>query len=220
MSYYLETALLLTIMGAPLVAGLSRFKWLDTASRLIIVLLVVCFLTEAAATYLAISHGNNLPVYNISGFIQLSLICCYLEISTEGLMRNYHIGIAVAFATILYGILNMVYLQSWDTINTNFQAIAQTSIVVLGIAQLFKLSLSNMGQRIWNNSHFCFGTIITCYACCQLFYLLSYPSFSILLKGHTRWLDQVLLITNVLYSLCLVVIFFRYPKMNRNNGNQ
>jgi hypothetical protein len=219
MSYHLETALLLTVLVMPLVAALSRFRWLDSASKVLVGLVVVAFVTEVIATYSSLTKRSNILTYIISGFVQLLLVCLYLELSIGGWIRRYHIGTGIGLAASAYSIYSMLYLQGGDAINTNFQVIGQTTVILLGIVQLVRLVGSNWGWNIWNNPHFSFGIILISSSCCLLFYLLSYQTFSSLLHGNTKWLDLGLLYTNILGYLFISLIFFRYPKMIRSNGH-
>src|SRR3546814_7905475 len=91
-NYYLYLAITLIAAALPCWAGMLRFRLLDLPARIFFALMVTGLVTEILAFAVAKSRHNNMPVYNISGLVQVMLTCLYFNYAITAFRRKKEIG--------------------------------------------------------------------------------------------------------------------------------
>jgi len=129
------------------ITGIILYRRLDTALRFIVILLILTLVSEAASYILvkSESYGLRYTVFHVYNILQLLLITQFFIYA----IKPYHyrkLIIAASALCPLIGILNIIYLQPIDKLNTNmlmFESFAINSMALYFIYHTIK----NTGTR-------------------------------------------------------------------------
>lgn len=208
---YLSVLSLLTLLAA------WRFRQIDCATRMIAIFVWLGLITEIVAR-LEIRHSskpNNHPVYNISCLVEWFLICLYYNYSLSSLRRN-HTGWFLGFGGVIFGIVNLTYLQDITRMSSNFLFFECAGILSLSSYSIYKLVLIDGDNlQFQRKTHFWIPLILIFYQMSALWSWVAYAVY-VEVDTHATSLLLVLLLLNciITYS-ALFVILLLYPKMKR-----
>lgn len=144
--------------------GIYRFNRLDTPAKILAVLVCCALINESAAYYLARKYHNNLPLYAIYCLMEFGLLCLYFNKVIDVFIKK-NIGIYIAIAGILLGIINLVFIQSLNSLNSYFLFFEGLSVIGMSLFAFFRLLLKNDDLRLYKYPHFWFISILIFFWC-------------------------------------------------------
>lgn len=209
-------AFYLGIILASLICGLLRIKRIDTASKYIIILLACTLVSEYLASLFTRKYNNNMPVYHVYAPVQLFIVCLYFNYSI-GKFRQRHIGWYIGVASCIISILNTVFIQHMDTLNSHYLLFTGFVIISMSMYAFYEI-LENDDIGVPNNPHFWFSFILlffwsTTYVTWALYRILSKRMFEL-----AFYVGNILLNISTLMYLGFGLVFIFYPKNIKKIG--
>lgn len=192
------------------VIGLIKFRRLDQATRILILLLGLTIGSEGLAFSFAKRHVNNMPIYHFYSPIELFISSLYFNYSVPALRKN-NIGWYIGLIGIVAGFLNAKYLQPLTSFNSYFLLFEGFCILSLSLFAFYTI-LENEEFLIFKTPHF--------WICCimMFFWGVTYASWSLYNTLGTRKIEVIpyfgllLLAFNVINYLAFGIVFIFYPK--------
>ncbi len=194
--------------------AIFRFAKVDKATRALCCWIWLGVTTESLAWLWALRQGNNMPVYTISSFAELAIICSYFHFSQPDIGKK-KIGYLVVPAVTILGVLNLIYLQPIDQNNSNFVFLECLVFSIMGLYSIYRLLLAD-DIRLTQQTHFWIVLIFQFYQCGSLW---NWGFYNYMLRRHNDVLIvwQAIFITiNVIVYAGFALVLFLYPKMRRN----
>ena len=139
--------------------GFIRFKRVDLASKILVVLVCCGFINEIAAYYLAIKYHTNMALYTVYAFIEFGLLCLYFN-SVIDVFAKKNIGIYIAVGGIVLGVTNMIFVQHLDSLNSFFLLFESLMVIGMSLFAFFRLLLKHDSLTLYRYPHFWFISII------------------------------------------------------------
>lgn len=121
-------------------AGLSNFRTLSKADRLICLLLALTIIQESAATFMRLQYHNNFPTFHIYTPIEVSVIILYF-FEASGLKYKLLISSILIIVSISLSIINTIFFQPYNTFNSYFLLYEGCVVVSLSLMSFFRLLL-------------------------------------------------------------------------------
>lgn len=113
----------------------------------------ITFLTEAVAAYCNLRYHFNLYVYNIMGPVMMLFSSLYFSYSNAGLRRK-HIGWYVGAGGFVFTVINLMFFEPLDTLNSNFAALECVCMCALALAYFHSLYYKDYSYRLSRDPHF------------------------------------------------------------------
>lgn len=193
--------------------AIRRYKMVDKTTRYIFFWIWLGLLTEALG-YISIKlFQTNIPVYGVSSILEFILLCFYFNESVLPL-KEKNIGIILAAAGILLGILNALFLQPLPTVNSNFLFLECLVIVCLALYALYRMFVEP-DLKLWKETHFCFGCLIVFYECISLWNWGIYDYIGQFYPEKSMVLNVSLIAGNLLVYIFCGILIYLYPKMRQ-----
>lgn len=143
----------LVILALTVVQGFFRFRRLDEASKILVILLAVTTLSEFICLVRIENNLGKAPVYHIYSVIEIILTTAYF-LKT---IKSYHFFrlmlISIVVWTLL-GILNAVFLQPLNKFNSNYLLLESISIIAMSLYTLYKMLLNDTMYNVLKFPHF------------------------------------------------------------------
>ena len=133
-------------------SGLYKLKLIDSASKILLLLLCLTLASEISSHWAALVFKNNMFVYHVFAPIQLIVVGMYFDNILEGFKKKRKatiIGIIASFAAVL----NTVFFQPLQILNSNFLLLEGLIIMALAL-YTFQLILANESINIFQYRHF------------------------------------------------------------------
>lgn len=147
----------LALLTLSLLIGLRKYKILDTPSRIIVILLLVTLISESLSYVLAVKYSNNMPLYHFFNPIELSIIAIYYNYSIKT-FRKRNIGYIIAIIGTTGSILNSIFLQPIDTLNSYFLLFEGLLIIFMSLYSYIEI-FRDIDLYAITNPHFWFSSI-------------------------------------------------------------
>lgn len=145
------SVILLAISGS-----FVNFRSRDKASKIIVILLGLTFAAEAAAYIAADKLHANMFVYHIFAPIQLFILGKYFD---TAVFKKRKIGLITGIFGVVVAILNTIFLQPFQTLNSNFLLFEGLAIMAMAL-YAFQKFLINDRLDIYKYEHFWFILIL------------------------------------------------------------
>lgn len=196
------------------ITGVTLYRRLDKALRFIAILLVLTVISETAS-YILVElkeYGVRYSVFHIYSMLQLLLISLFFIFA----IKPYHY-LKLIFAGIVLcptiGIINIIYLQPLDRLNTNmlmFESFAINSMALYFIYYTIK----NTGTRnIFKNIHVRIALLLLVMWSSTFFF---WAFISVLFIGEWQYADTAshfFMIINILVYACLGILIYSTSKI-------
>ncbi len=198
------------VISIAMLIGLFRFKQLDIASRIIVGILMLDVINEVAAYFFAKKYHNNMPVYNINNIVELALIAFYFNAANRSLKRR-NIGIWIGLFSIVFGLINFIFLQSILVFSVSFLLFEGFCIIVLSLLAFYRFLLIHEDLQLYRFPHFWFASIFLFFWSITYLYWGLYPIVGAKISGMYIWL------ANIISFSAIALVFLFYPKMKITN---
>jgi hypothetical protein len=212
----LQFYLILSAITFALICGILQVKNLDKASRFFLTLIFVAFLSETLAFYASKTFKNNLPVYNTYSVLELTILSQYfISLKTIPVRKN---GYWIAIAILLLGVINALYVQPIDSLNSYFILIEGFCIIALSLYTFYKMLLYNERLNVFRYHHFRLISLLLFYWTLTYMTWGLYDIIAKYLKEYL-WLPfRFLLIANIIVYIGIGLTFISYKKEAAVNG--
>lgn len=190
--------------------ALFRFKVLDSATKYVCAWLWLGVLTEIIGQFSIWKYQSNLVIYSISAMLELLIICLYFNQSVARLKAKNR-GVVIAIIGLILGILNALFLQPLNSINSNFLFLECLIIVSLALYAIFRM-LIIQDIKLRKERHFWFASTFLFYQCCSIWYWGSYVTITTNYKDGAVYLTIANLLVNIIVYTSFAILFIKYPK--------
>jgi hypothetical protein len=195
------------------VIGLAKFGTLRNGAKMIVVLLGCTLLSEYMADLLARRYRNNMVVYHVYAPLHLFLVSLYFNQSISSFKRQ-HLGWYLGFASIAVGLINSLFFQPIEVLNSYYLLFAGFVIISMSLYAFYRI-LENDEIGTLNNPHFWFSFIL-------LFFwsvtYLNWAVYQILSKNVTEYMALVrfaLPLVSAITYFGFGLVFLFYPKKQK-----
>src|SRR5579872_3553381 len=147
------------ILGATI--GIVRYKNLDTAMCMIVMLLILSFVDELGS-YMAVIHGKYTAryiIFHIYGILQAFLFTAYFIYAIKPFRHRMMIAFSALFWPAI-GMLNIMFLQPFNELNSNMMMAESCSFTTLSLYYMYYLLKDERIENIFSFPHFWMTFII------------------------------------------------------------
>ena len=198
------------------ISSVTHFKRLDIPSKILSILICCAFFNECAARYLAIKYHNNLSLYAIYSIVEFAMLCLYFNSVIDVFIKN-KIAIDVGVIGIVLGILNLTFLQHFESLNSFFLLFEGLSLIGMCLFAFFRMLLKYDSLKLYVYPHFWFISIILFFWCITFLTWGLYEYINLRLHGSILTIDTALTIVGITTYISLGCVFLLYPKMQKIN---
>jgi len=195
--------------------GIYRFKKLDIASRILSVLVCSALINESIGFYLSIKLGSNMALYAIYCLIEYGMLCLYFNKIIDVFIKR-NIGIYIGIGGIIFGILNLVFIQNLDSLNSYFLFFEGLMVIGMSLFACTRLLLKNDVPYLFRYPHFWFLCILVFFWSITFLNWGLYDYVNLKLKKTAWEINFSLQIICIITYFCLGTVFLLYPKMQTN----
>ena len=207
--------LLITSIVSGAVIGITRYKYLDNAMRMMVVLQILSACCELAS-YIAVAHRKYAARYTIYHFytvFQAFLFTAYFIYAIKP-YRYQRMVWASAMFWLVIGVLNVLFLQPLNTLNSNMMMTECFCFTTLSLYYIYHLLEDDTIIDIFAYPHFWMAFIILVAWGSTLFF---WAFIELLYQIHWSHIVAVLYIqvlSNILtyFSMAAVLLFYRVNK--------
>ncbi len=204
-SYY--AILLLTFLCA-----LYRYKIVSRALKFLVVLLGASCASEGIAYYASIKYHNNMPVYAIYNLVELGLTSLYFNYCIIAFEKR-KIGYYIAFAGIILGTVNILFIQGPDVVDSYFMVLEGLFIMGMSIISLFQLLMKKGELRLYKYPDFWVAIIFLFFWSATVLNWTVYNFFIVRFTAYIPVIDVSLVVVNIFVYIGLGCIFILYPRL-------
>ncbi len=182
---------LLTILFA-FIAGMRNYRHLSVAEQRFVPLLGITVLVELIAFGMAISHTNNMALYQMFSLLSYFLIIRYFYYALDSFLSRTNFLILLLFGISAFT-LNLLLLQPLEVFNSHFFMVMSVVIICLGLFTFFRLLTTKNGGRLSNSRRFWMNAILVMFWSITFLHWGLYNVLDQLLGLHL-WLVHVFLV--------------------------
>ncbi len=193
-----------------------RFHRLDSASKILSLLICCGFVNEIAAYFLAKMYHTNIALYTIYSFIEFALLCLYFN-KVIDVFKKKDIGLYIAFIGISLGIVNTVYIQHLNTLNSYYLLLESLLVIGMSLFAFFRMLLKHDSLNLYKYPHFWFISAIL------FFWNITFLSWGVYnyiyqkLGKSAQGINITLMVVSIATYCCFAIVFLLYPKMKSAN---
>jgi len=212
MSETIQFYVLIVVLTGAFSIGLYRFKIIDRAASLVILLLGLGILSESIGYYCSIKFHTDILVYNCYGIIEFFIFCLYYNLII-GAFNKRKMGLYFGLFGVIGGVLNMAFLQSPLRINTNFLYFEGFCITAMSLFAFYKFVLNNEELVVTHYPHFWFTSIFLFSWNISIINWGTYDSLRVKFPGIDAGLNFFIWLIDILSYLAIGIVFLFYPQM-------
>ncbi len=215
MSYYVGFFSYISALTFSSYFGIKRYKYFDTATRILSVLVCCAFVTESAAYFFAKKYHNNIWVYNIFQILNFNLLCFYFN-NVIDIFQKGNVGMYLAVSGTVAGIVDLLFIQHISSLNSYFLFLEGLLIIAMSFFAFFKLLSDPAFLYPHKFPHFLVHFFNFDFFWCITFLnwgLLNYININF---KHAAWaINLALQLVNAITYGSIGVVFLLYPKMQK-----
>jgi hypothetical protein len=189
-----------------------RYKILDSASKVIAILICCGFLNELAAYYLSIVYHNNLRLFAIYCFLEFSLTCLYFNKVIDVFIEK-NVGLIIMAIGLVFGIANLVFIQHLNSINFYFLFFEGLTVIGMSLFAFFRFLLNQENLDLYKFPHFWFISILVFFWSVTFLFWGLYDYINLKFKSMAWGVNFTLPFIGVITYLSLGWVFLSYKKM-------
>jgi len=200
------------VLAIAIFCGVKRYKFLDTGSRVITILLFLTLIFEILAVVSGHIYHTNALVYNIFDPIQFFFISLYFNRSVDVFKKN-NIAIYIGTVIAIVGLLNVIFRKRSE-MDSTFLLIESFFTIAFALFSLYRQFLFYEQLDVIYYPHFWFSVILL------FFWSITFMQWGlyniILLKYKNFWHHTWLFIwsINIITYLSMAFVFIFYKKMH------
>jgi hypothetical protein len=210
--YYLNYINLLIISLAALL-GIYRFRMLDRAARMVILLTALVLTTECLGRYAAHAIHDNRIIYDIYSILEFILLAMYFnELITW--FRPKRIGPLMAAMVSAAGTYELCTGKAHQ-LKPVFIQLQQLLIIAMCLLAFLQFLRNKAVIVLPRNIHFWITTAFFISGTATFLSWNVYEYFAAGFPDGATWINYFLLLVNMATYLLVSFIFFRLPKTNK-----
>ena len=156
----------------PVFIGFIRFKRLSPLQRFLVVIVSLSFLVDTAGGILLNNRTNNLPLYNAYALVNFNLLWFLYQKEIPKLKNRIIWGSQIAIN--LFAFVNVWFIQSILSFNSNLILLCSISFIVLACYSFYQLLIEIKFTRLEKNPIFWINSgVIVYYSSTLILFLLS-----------------------------------------------
>jgi hypothetical protein len=204
----------LFVLVLTVINGFIRYRRFDTATRILLLLLIVTTISEFVCKYRANNHLGKAPVYHFYNIAEIILTTAYF-LKT---IKSYHFFRIMLISAVVWpvlGIINLVYLQPINKFNSNILMLESICIIAMSLYSLYKILLNDTLHNVLKYPHFWIWSI-------QLFFWSSsfffWGYYEVLMQKGWALMPsfaKAQAIINILVYFGIGLTFLFYPKSSQ-----
>ena len=214
-AYYIPYYTYVASLLYAIIISFYRFKKIDSASRILVLLICCALINECAAYYLAKKYADNLSLYSIYCFVEFGLICLYFNKIIDVFVKK-NIGVYIGVGGILFGVLNLVFIQSLDSLNSYFLFFEGLSVIGMSLFAFFRLLLKHDSLHLYRYHHFWFISCLLFFWSITFLNWGLYDYFNMKFQYEAWKINFALVIVSAITYFGIGCVFLLYPKMQNN----
>lgn len=193
--------------------GVWHFRRLGSSLKILAMLIGVTLISETIAGLAGWYFRNNMVVYHIYTPVHLALTALYFNYYLD-IFRKRHIGYWIAAVGVLVEILNTVFYQPFDSMNSNSIMFSAVCIIGMSLYAYSRFFYDEAVGNVFKNPHFWISFLFILFWS-STFLILAfsqyYPRLSMQLIALQFF--GILVFVNAIYHLTLgFVLFFCQPQ--------
>lgn len=211
-SVYYATLLLATT------TAISRYRHMDTAMRFIAMLLILTVVSESGS-YILVEvkeYGTRYAFFHVYSILQLLLVSLFFIYAIRSSHYRKQIATAV-FIFPLMGILNVVFFQPIDKLNTNILMLECLIINTMSLYFIYWLIIHS-GQNLFKSSHFQIALTLLVLWSSTFFFWGLIPVLDDDNWAYLNVIGHIHAVTNIVVYGCIALILYYYPKKRITHG--
>jgi len=200
----------LAILVLSFFSGISRFRRLDIAGRILVLLLLAEFVNEVVAHAYAKKYLNNMRVYNIYSILEFALLSLYFNYSID-VFRRMKLGYYIVVVGLIFAVINYTLIQQINTFNSYYLFFEGFTTITLSLISFYRLLMYNEDLKLSRYHHFWFTAVF-------LFFwsitFLSWGVFPLMFKNKEviGQMISFIWIVNIITYGGVGIIFQLYPQ--------
>lgn len=200
------------------ITGIIRYRHLDTALRFIVILLMLT-VTSETASYILVElkeYGMRYSFFHIYSILQLLLISLFFIYAIKPYHYRKLIVVASALSPLM-GILNIIYLQPIDKLNTNMLMFESFAINAMSLFYIYWAVKNTSIKRLFKHAHFQMSLLFIFIWSCTFFF---WAFISVLYIGEWKYVNYasyVIMMVNIIVYGGIGLTIYHYPI--KYNGN-
>lgn len=149
--------------------GLIRYRRMDKAFRLLVLLMLITLCCEVLALLADKLWHNNMPLYHVFTFVELSCIIWYYFYSVGHEKKKVNPwGIIVGLGIVT--LLNIIFLEPITTLNVNMLLVEGFVISLIALSALFRIFRNDEIVEPIYNGHFWIWCLLLLFWCFTYFF--------------------------------------------------
>lgn len=200
------------------IIGILLYRRLDTALRFIVILLILTVMSETTS-YILVEleeYGVRYSMFHIYSILQLILITLFFIYATRPFHYRKQIAITI-FACPLIGVLNIVFFQPIDKLNTNMLMLECLIINTMSLYFIYWL-IKHSVQNLFKSSHFQITLTLLVLWSSTFFFWGLIPVLDDDNWAYINIIGHIHAITNIVVYGCIALIIYYYPKKRITHG--
>ena len=191
-----------------------RYKILDHASKIFSLFVALSLLSETIGIYASIKYRSNLPVYGIDSLFEFGLISLYFNSSID-VFRRKNIGYYIGALGIVLGIVNLIFVQGFNTLNSYFLVFEGICIIGMALFSFFRLLLRYDNLQLQKYPHFWLATILVFFWSATFINWSLYDYFFVKLRDMMWIVDLSIISAGIVTYIGISCVFILYPRMRK-----
>lgn len=201
------------LLLACVIAGIAKYRFFDRAMRIVVLMLSIGLLTELTA-YAAV-RMDNIPlkgaVYHVYSIIEMVFISAFFIALIKPCHHRKWMFANIIVWPVL-GVLNIIFLQPLDGLNTNFLMLESFSIISMSLYFIYWSLKKNSIANIFKSAYFWMAIAWLVYWSGTFFF---WAFITILYSDMWPYINEAITALGVLVIItysAFLLIFLLYPK--------
>ena len=195
------------------IVGLTRYRYLDVALRVILASLIVTLISELSC-YIAYAFNRYSlrgTIYHVYGIIDATLLSAYFIYLIKPYRHRKYIIICVV-VWLVAGIFNSIFLQPLRALNTNMLMLQSIVFITMSLYYIYSILKNDSTGSIFQYPHFWMSVIWLVFWSSSVFF---WAFIKILYSNRWEHIQTAVCIQVIIAMLCYLGIgatLLFYPK--------
>lgn len=195
------------------ILAILRFRYVDMATKFILISVFVAVVVEVFARNMAINYGSNLVLYNLFGLVDL--ICSLFYFKSIGVNKNFkRLIFSIGILTLMWWIYNMFYLNMFDSVMNNYILLQCIVVISLSLYTIYE-RLSILNKKGFKNIHLFLPFILMFNQVGALVHWLFFDYFLNIYPSELIVLSIGILSTSIVYYFNLFLVLLFHTRLNK-----
>jgi hypothetical protein len=209
--------LYLMALAITFASGLRIFRNAEPAIRTIIILVGLTLLVESSGMAAAKIYKGNLQLYYSFSVVHFILVCLYFHQSVA-MFRQKKIAIAVMAAGVILFILNLLFLQPFNSLNSNFMLIEAILIIGMCMLSFYRLMVEHEYLSLKRHPHFWITSILLVFWSVTFLNWGLYDTLEATMDKERWKVHFAVIVFDIITYSSICLVFILYKRMRYRHG--